>query len=224
LAGDVSLQGGGEVAETVPPLTKPRRYDRQDHLRESTPHGDLRANAQLSRDHRRTQSAPAGVVRRLDPFDSQKRPNALAMVVKLSAHADQLRVAAEHAAQQQAVDHFFLRPICRQLGRIRGQAFLPGSGLSGAGLGWGGWVPEAATSCVGFLEQREPGFDFRHAQIEFGDPRQQHTDDGDGCRRIVFSVIRNSCDMPYLSLKSPFGEKINSQKTSVPGMNGDQQR
>jgi hypothetical protein len=54
------------------------------------------------------------------------------MLVEFPAHADQTRVAAEHAAQQPALDLLADR-------LHEGPGFLPDFMLSGAGLAWRCW-------------------------------------------------------------------------------------
>ena len=76
----------------------------EDRLHEAAALGALCAERQFPPDHRGTQGALADVVGRLDPFDVQERPQPIAMIVQSGAHSHKLRVAAEHPAQQQAVD------------------------------------------------------------------------------------------------------------------------
>ena len=61
----------------------------------------LRAEGELPPDHRMTQRALARVVRRLDPFVPQERPQPLAMFVQLPAHPPHIAIVALHSAQQQ---------------------------------------------------------------------------------------------------------------------------
>src|SRR5438132_2132290 len=77
-------------------------YDRQDRGYEPAAMCALRAKRKFAPDDGMPQRAFAGIVRRLDTFDLQEGPKPLTMTVKLLAHAGDLRISAEHSAQQEA--------------------------------------------------------------------------------------------------------------------------
>ena len=78
--------------------------DREQRFHEPAAGGALGAEREFPPDHRVTQRPLRRVVRRFDSGHIQERPQPLAMVMQLPAHAGQSRVTAEVAAQQQAVD------------------------------------------------------------------------------------------------------------------------
>jgi hypothetical protein len=58
------------------------------------------AEGKLAPDHRVTERTLAGVVRRLDAFDLQERPEPIAMAVKLAAHSLKIATAALRSGEQ----------------------------------------------------------------------------------------------------------------------------
>ena len=104
MTGEVVLQGGGEKFETIARLALAGFDHRQDLFNESAACRALGTKGELSPDDGGAQGTLADVVCRLDPFDIQEPPQPVAMIVQGLAHPDELRVAAEDAAQQQAVD------------------------------------------------------------------------------------------------------------------------
>src|SRR6516164_1225884 len=100
----MSLDSGREVFEAVAGLSMAGFHDGQDRLHEAAATGALGAERQLPPDYRRTQGTFADVVGRLDSLDVEERPKPVAMAIQRLTHPDQLRVAAEHPAQQQAVN------------------------------------------------------------------------------------------------------------------------
>ena len=63
----------------------------------------LRAEGELAPDDRMAQRTLARIVGRLDAFATNERPEPVAMLVQLLAHADQRFVAALDTAQQQTL-------------------------------------------------------------------------------------------------------------------------
>jgi len=104
LTGEVGLHGGCVVLEAVARWPVAGSDHCQDGLHEAAARGSPRAERQFSPDDCRTQRALAGAVGRLDSFPVQERSQPLAMFVRRLTDADQLGVAAEHTAQQEAVD------------------------------------------------------------------------------------------------------------------------
>ena len=90
----MSFDGGGEEGEGVAALLAAGFDHRQHRLDEAAAGGALRPERELPPNHRMTQRPLARVVRRLDPFVTQKRPQPLAMFVQFPARAAHVGVAA----------------------------------------------------------------------------------------------------------------------------------
>jgi len=73
--------------------------NRENRFHEAATICTLGTKGELAPNHSRAQSAFTHVVGRFDPFNVQKRPQLLAMIIQWLAHPVQLRVAAEHTAQ-----------------------------------------------------------------------------------------------------------------------------
>jgi len=78
--------------------------DGGDRLHKTTAAGALAAEQVFPPDHGGTQRTLARVVGRLDSFHVQERPQPVGMLLQRLPNAGQLGVAAEHTAQQDAVD------------------------------------------------------------------------------------------------------------------------
>ena len=92
--GEMRFDGGGDEGEGVATLLAAGFDHRQHRLDKAAAGRALRSKRQLSPNHRMTQRSLARIVRRLDPFVMQKRPQPPAMFVQLPARALHLMVAA----------------------------------------------------------------------------------------------------------------------------------
>src|SRR3990167_8742339 len=101
--GEMSFNGGRDEGEGVATLLATALDHRQHRLHEAAADGALRSKRQLPPYHRMTQRTFARIVRRLDPFMPQKRPQPLAMLVQLPARPAHVAIAALHSAQQQTL-------------------------------------------------------------------------------------------------------------------------
>src|ERR1035437_7078428 len=100
---EMSFNSGRDEGEGVAMLLATALDHRQHRLHEATAAGALRSERQFPPYHRMTQRTFARVVRRLDSFMPQKRPQPLAMLVQLSARPAHIAIAALHSAQQQTL-------------------------------------------------------------------------------------------------------------------------
>lgn len=76
----------------------------QDPFQVAADRRTLRPEAEFPVNHRRAKGSFGRVVRRFDAWHAGERPEPLAMLIQFVAHADQLVVAAEDAAQHQAIE------------------------------------------------------------------------------------------------------------------------
>src|SRR3990172_7153776 len=103
MAGEVGLDSVGHEGECIATLLAAGFDDREHGLDKTTAGGALCAEGELSPDHGMTQRPLAGIVRRLDPFMPQKRPQPLAMLVQLLTHALHVRIPALSTPQHQTL-------------------------------------------------------------------------------------------------------------------------
>jgi len=81
------FDSGGDEDEGIAALLTTAFDHCQHGLDETAASRALRSKRQLPPDHRVTQRTLARIVRRLDPFMPQKRPQPLAMLVQLSGNS-----------------------------------------------------------------------------------------------------------------------------------------
>lgn len=104
MLGVVSRGGVGDEFEDVVGLLTAGFDDGQQCLEEATALCTLGAEVELAPDHRRAESAFAGIVRRFDSFVVKERPEPLAVLQQFLAGARRLRVTTAQSASQQSLD------------------------------------------------------------------------------------------------------------------------
>jgi hypothetical protein len=85
--GEMGFDGGGDEGEGVAALLAAGLDYHQHRLNETAAGCALRPKREFSPDHRMTQRSLARIVRRLDPFVMQERPQPLPMFVQFPARA-----------------------------------------------------------------------------------------------------------------------------------------
>lgn len=106
----MSFDGLGKVGVDASALLATSFDGSEQGFDEAAARGALRAEGELSPDHRVTQSAFARIVGGFDPVVPQKDPQPLTMLVQFAAHALEEAVAALGTPQQQSFQATADRP------------------------------------------------------------------------------------------------------------------
>src|SRR4030042_6471700 len=102
--GEMGFDGGGDEGKGVAARLAAGFDSRQHRLNEAAAAGALRPERQLPPYYCMTQRTLARIVRRLDSFVPQKRPQPRAMLVQLPTRPTHVAIFALHSAPQLMLD------------------------------------------------------------------------------------------------------------------------